>query len=217
MSDFAMQRVGPLGAGLGVATPQRADPTSAQVVTQGHGRYTEACRLKHLHILNSGAVTLAATHTSGSNLGTATFIDGFYNPYGSGVVAAIIRAAVMVTSGTPTGGFVWNYYPDIAISSAATGVIRHGYLCTVGAGGVSNITPQVNVALVSLYGITPALIEFDILGGPAAVAAGAGIYSVSEDIGGYIQVPPGCICGLMQVGASTAVVRASIAWEEYDL
>lgn len=196
----------------GVSGPLRLNPHSALVVAQGDGRYGELARLGQVFSLDSDSVTLAATHTTKSALGTATFINGFFNPPDSGVIAEILFVSLMVTSGTPTGGFVWNYFETNRVSSALTGTIRNGILGLAPAG--SRMSPLVNVAIVTVPADTTNLIQSGVLGGPAAVAAGAGIYSVQDDIGGRIQVPPGVGLGLMQIGASTALVQSTITWRE---
>jgi len=53
------------------------------------------------------------------------------------------------------------------------------------------------------------------LGGLAAVAAGAGVYSIDEDVGGLIVVPPGAalVVSAHAVG-TTHVISGYMAWEE---
>jgi hypothetical protein len=74
--------------------------------------------------------------------------------------------------------------------------------------------PQVNVIFARSDAATTAFTQVGIHGGPAAVAAGAGLYSVIDEVAGRIIVPPLCAWGLAQIGASTAVVQTTIYWAE---
>jgi hypothetical protein len=204
----------PLYGSTGTPSPFTAGPSGASRVHDAHGRYYDVCRLGNLFLLDSGAVTLAAANTSAGVLGTIKFVNGFYNPPTSGKLAVIDYVAIMVTSGTPTGGFVWNIFVGKILTNAATGTIRSAFLNTIAA-GASVMTPMVNVILATVPADTAtAGTQIGIIGGPAAVAAGAGIYSIVDDVAGRLIVPPGTAIGITQIGASTAAVQSTIAWEE---
>lgn len=214
MSDYQI-KVGPRSKlADGVDVELRGDSTGAQVVTDAHGRYHEGAVRRQLYTLDSDAVTLAAANTTKGAMGTAKFINGFWNPPGSGFNASILRARISVTSGTPTGPFCFNYFPtQLNVTSAATGTIRSTVLSSQAA-SQSAMRPMVGVILAVLPADTEALIQSMCIGGPAAIAAGAAINSISEEIAGEIIVPPGVLFGIMQVGASTTLVQSTLTWEE---
>lgn len=181
--------------------------------SDAHGRYQEAVLTGNVFSLYSGAVTVAAGNATTGALGTILFIDGFYNPQTSKRLAAILTVAQATTSGTPGGPLFYNYYCGLNITSAATGTIRPGLLGN--AAGGSQMVPQVNVIIAATPAATPAAIALGVVGGPAAIAAGAGIYSAVEDVGGRIIVPPGCVFGLAAAATGTShVVHTQIVWEE---
>jgi len=203
--------VGPLVKTDGVAYSLRGDKQGATVVTDAHGKYHEAGSRGKIFMLDSDSVTLAAAHTTKSAGGTIKFVTGIYNPVGSGFNASIISSLVALVSGTATGPFVYNHFftAGVVATSAASGTIRSALL---GSGSV--MPPQVNAAITLTGSATTAFTQTALLGGPAAIAAGAGINSVYDEVAGRIIVPPGAIFGICQVGASTAVAQATMWWEE---
>src|SRR5256885_14227253 len=92
MSDLSLQRVGPVLGGQGTATPFRGGITGAQVVQDGHGRYTEAARLGNLflaHNVAAQAVSVALTTTY-----TGLCLS---NPLGNGKNFSLLAASFVLT------------------------------------------------------------------------------------------------------------------------
>lgn len=203
-------QVGPQALSDGARNEIRLSKDSSIAAQDSHGRYTEAAYRGLVYWLDSGAVTLAAANTSAGALGTIKLINGFFNPPASGKNAAILSAAVSFTSGTATGAIVYNFLNGVVLSNAATGTVRSALL---GSSAGSVMQAEVGVVLASNTPLaTAALIQLGVVGlQGAAVATPTGIY---EEVAGRIIVPPGCVFGLAQIGAGTAVVQSTISWEE---
>jgi hypothetical protein len=206
-----MAMTGPQVLGDGVSAAQRITKDGSQVNAI---EYYELAYRGQLFILDSDSVTLAAANTTKSALGTIKFINGFYNPPSSGKNAVILRTHVSLVSGTSTGPFMYNFYNGgNLVTSAATGTI-HGGLAFCNGACPSAMTPQVGVIIATTPASTPAAIQLGCVGGPAAVAAGAGLNDAFDDVRGAIVIPPNCLFGITQVGASTAVVQSTLWWAE---
>jgi hypothetical protein len=201
---------GPLVLGDGSTATVRLGKDGGLTTQDAHSRYYEPTYRGNVYWLDSGTITLAAANTSAGALGTESLINGFYNPPGSGKNAVILSVAVTFTSGTPTGAIVYNYLNGVVLSNAVTGTIRNALL---GISVNSAMQAEVNVVLASnTPTATAALIQLGVVGLQGAkVATPTGIY---EEVAGRIIVPPGCVFGLAQIGASTAVVQSTISWEE---
>jgi hypothetical protein len=202
-------RVGPQALSVGAQQPPRLG-NSAEVVTQdGNGRYYEPNYRGFLYTATTAAagVTIAATNVSPLTANTGVPLVGVFNPVASTVNLVILRAKVATVSGTPGGPFVWNVIPNPAGISAAGTQGRNNK--TFASGGTAQAF--VNTAITgSLVGIM-----FRSLGGPAAIAAGAGLYTVDEETAGDIIVAPGGFCGIAATAAGTThVVTASMTWAE---
>lgn len=207
-------RVGELLGGSGTSQPPTAGVTGAQRVQIAHGEYTDAASRGRIFSLKSGAVTLDSANVTTSALATATFINGIANPSGSGKLLSILRAQIATVSGTPGGPFFYDYYSNVLVTNAATGTIRSNYLSS-NAAGSSVATPLVDVVLTVSGGSTAALLQLGAIGGPAAIAAGAGLYGTIDEVRGSIIVPPGTIFGIMATAAGTThVVHSTLTWEE---
>ena len=170
-----------------------------------------------IYSIDSGAVTLAAAHTTGGAIGTIKLVNGFWNPPTSNTTASIYMVVVALVSGTPVGPLFWNYLSETnLLTNTITGTIRQASLGT-GAGN-TQMVPEVNVVLTQASG-TPSFIQSGTVGGPAGSAAGAGVNSVSIyypriNNSDFIVVPPGTIIGLTGFGAA-GVFETTIYWEEF--
>ena len=165
--------------------------------------------------MDSDSVTLAAANATKSALGTVKLVNGFFNPLTSGKNCVIIAAHVATVSGTPAGPYFWNFINGVTVNSAATGTIRSALLGSV---YTSVVTPQVNVAVTVIGGATTALTQFSVMGGPAAIAAGAGLYDAYDEVDGGIVVPPGTLVGITATGAGKShVVQSTIRWKEVNV
>jgi hypothetical protein len=71
------------------------------------------------------------------------------------------------------------------------------------------------VALTALDADTTALVQVGTLGGPAAIAAGAAINSVYDNVDGKIIVPPGYAFGICTTATGTThVMQSTLYWIE---
>lgn len=211
MSD--LQRVGPDWGGQGTFKPLTTGPSGAQRVADAHARYMQAVLEGRVYSLDSDSVTVAAAHVTKSAMGTVKFINGFLNPVNSNKLAVLWRTAASLTSGTPGGALAYNMYPAAGnVTSAATGTIRNQL--TFAATG-SAMRPLVNVALAVLPADTAALVQVGVAGGPAAVAAGAGVNSWVDEPAGSIIIEPGFFFGLTSIAAGTSpIFQTTLVWEE---
>jgi hypothetical protein len=209
-------QVGPQTNAVGATPALRSGNAGDGIFSELNARYYENTYRGNTFFLDSDSVTLAAANTTKTALGTAKFINGFYNPVGSGKNAVILTSLISVVSGTVTGPFVYNYLTGVVSTSASTGTIRSGLLA---ATANTVVIPQVGVILNSAVpSATTALQQLATLGGPFAVVPTAvgspAVNTVEEEVAGRIIVPPGCFFGLMQIGASTAIVQSTLSWAE---
>jgi hypothetical protein len=194
----------------GALVELRLGPTGALVQQDGHARYYETTRNGDCYTAIATAVTIAATHVSPATANTGTPIIGLFNPANSGKNLSLIALDLQTISGTPGGPFYWNVIPaPCGITAAGTAGLNSA---SFAAGGVAKVFG--NAATTgSLAGTV-----FRVLGGPAAIAAGAGIYSVEDEVAGSIIIPPGAFAGVYAKAVGTThIVDASIVWEEVTI
>ena len=203
---------GPVYGGVGTSVPTTAGVSGGIRTQAAHVEYFDATYDRRTFSIDSDSVTLAAANATKAALATAKFINGFYNPADSGKLAVILNAMVATVSGTPAGPYFYNYISGVVPTNAATGTIRSGYL---GYSGGSGMVAETGVVLTVSGGATTALTQLGLLGGPAAIATGAGMYSVADAVRGQIIVPPGTLFGIMCTAAGTThVVQSTLTWEE---
>jgi hypothetical protein len=215
---FAQLQVGQQNAGKGSNPVMRGGVQGDLIVSELHGRYAEATVNGNVfHATNTGAgVTLAAANAIGAAVpaaGAAQPILGLINPSNSGVYLVINRAKVLTVSGTPGGGFIYGFLNTQA--GQYTGVVTNKGVqgSTLQTGGKAIVVPN-----LALAGTTNLVSELRQIGGPAAVAAGAGVYTVEEETAGDIMIPPGAILGIFaQAAGTTHIVKASLTWEELTI
>jgi len=217
IAQVAVQANGVAGesgsASDGQPSPLRQDKSKALVVSQAHGRFTEAARKGHVFHLPKSAYTIVSTNASAGAMGTILLINGFWNPVNSGVAAAILWVDVDSTSGTPGGPLIWNYYCGLNVTSAATGTIYSGVLNN--NAGASAMVPQAAVALVTTPASTGAMLSNGPAGGPSAGGALSSGIPNRKFIEGGLIVPPGCVAGLASTATGTThIVSTDIGWEE---
>lgn len=207
MSD--LQRVGPVIGGLGTPVPFTSDKSGAQRCTDAHGRYQEAVLNGNAYMLQTKSATVTAT-TDISPLPATTgrALIGIFNPLTSGVIASILKAGFATVSGTPGGPFYIDILPA-ALATLSPGTVPTN-LFTLAAGGSRMV--GISAAVPAQTAVARMLRP---LGGPAAVAAGAGLYHADEEIAGLIQVPPGALLVITAHAVGTShVVSLYLAWEE---
>lgn len=211
-------KVGPVQLSDGSETSLRADKQSNQVVTDGHGRYHEAASRGNVFMAASASVTVAATTNSGQSLGTVQPILGICNPLASGKMFSLLSTNIATISGTPGGPFYYNFTTGISgLNTYTAATVRSTYLSGLGGSGVAQVATQ-GTAMAVIGGATTALTELGVIGGPAAVAAGAGMYQVTDDVAGRIIIPPGTILTIAtHTTGTTHVLKAWMAWEEVQI
>lgn len=204
-------RVGLVSAADGQPNQLRQDKTVALVVAQAHGKYREAASRGTLFMQSVKSATVTAT-TDISPLPATTgrALVGVLNPAGSGKRVSILKIGISTVSGTPGGPFYIDVVPSCGVSAglaASSTPISPLTLATSGssARGLAAAVPaQAAVATM----LRP-------LGGPAAVAAGAGVYDVTEDIDGSIELPENSLLVVTAHATGTShVISGYILWEE---
>jgi hypothetical protein len=157
------------------------------------------------------ALTLAATHASPLTAGTGTPILGVYNPVGSGKNLHLLKTKMTSTSGTPGGPLIWNVVPNPQNITATFTTPASG---NVGSGAAAVAHVFNNTAVTGSTVGTP----YRALGGPAAIAIGAGLYSTEEEHKGDIIIPPGAMLALCATAAGTThIVSAWTEWAELPI
>ncbi|HEX3091523.1 MAG TPA: hypothetical protein VHW72_02805 [Candidatus Angelobacter sp.] len=198
-------------------SPLLGDNLGAALFSELQARYSALCRNGNIYVIDSDSVTLAAAHTTKGAAATIKLINGFVNPFGSGVNVHVLVAKSATVSGTPAGPLYYNAQSlpaGASVSNVATGTIRSHFINTIAAAATPNsITPEVNVVITRSDSATTAFTQYGVHGGPAAIAAGAGIYNVIEELAGSVIVPPGTVWGLAATGAGTShVVQSTIVF-----
>jgi hypothetical protein len=202
-------KAGPVDVAQGSEAQLRIDKKGALVTTPAHGTYQEAVLGGNVYTIQVKSATVTATtDISPLPASTGRGLLGIINPLGSGKNAVILKIGMSTVSGTPGGPF----YIDVSASpSGAT---------LAGTAPTNNLT--LNASGSAMRGVAAAVpaqtavaVMLRPLGGPAAVAAGAGPYQVDEFIDGSIVVPPG---GMLVISAhatgTSHVVSGYMTWEE---
>lgn len=203
--------VGPRTASDGSFGNLRQDKTGAEVVTQAHGKYREAASRGNVFIMPVKSATVTAT-TDISPLPATTgrALVGVLNPAGSGKKFSILKIGIASVSGTPGGPFYIDVVPNcnVPASLAASGTpISLSGLSAAGSAGRGFAAAVPAQAVVATM-VRP-------LGGPAAVAAGAGMYDVQEEIDGAIELPENSLLVVTAHATGTShVISGYVMWEE---
>jgi hypothetical protein len=188
----------------------RAGREGDKIVSELHGRYYEKCSRGGIFLSQIDALTLLATHASPLTAGTGTPIIGIYNPPQSGVNIAILKAGHATTSGTPGGPLKWN---TVSNPQAITGTNAGSALSALVGSTIFSSAARLwnNTAVTgSATGVM-----FRMQGGPAAIAAGAGIYSSFEEHAGDLVIAPGGMLALCCTAVGTThIISAFVSWEE---
>lgn len=206
-------KVGPQLSVDGLVIDPRLARDGTVVTQDAHGRFQEAVTRGNVYTAANAAagVTLASTSASPLAAGTGVPIIGLYNPAGSQVKLVVLRVKIAQVSGTPGGGFAWNVIPATGstITAASTQGLNNLTFAAGGQAKVYNFT--------AITGSTAASM-FRPIGGPAAIALGAGVNSVEEITDGDIVIMPGCFAGIACTAAGTTnIVSAGVTWEEVAL
>jgi hypothetical protein len=206
MSDYLVQRVGPINSGVGSPTPFRGDTSGALVVTDGHGRYNEA--------VFWGGVYGAAPAAGVAVTNLAAVATGFilYNPKGSGVVLSLLEILLFQTS--------------VAAATANAGVSLAAWIDTAQAPPAATTAIQVRNAQIgnAKTGVGQAFSGATFAAAPvthralwqpsvSATASAAIPPVIKDDVGGAVMVLPGAAIGLTALSALS--VLCSMLWEEF--
>lgn len=214
VNAIVMGKVGPQIGGDGARFEPRQDKTGALVIAQAHGKYREAAARGNLFMQSVKSATVTAT-TDISPLPATTgrALVGVYNPTGSGKNLSILKIGISTVSGTPGGPFYIDVVPNcgvpasLAASSTPISPLSLATAGSVARGLAAAVPAQAAVATM----LRP-------LGGPAAIAAGAGLYDITEDIDGMIELPPNSLLAVTAHATGTShVISGFILWEEITL
>jgi hypothetical protein len=186
------------------------------IVAESLGRYAIDSlngNIFHANTIGAG-VTLAAANALGTAVpaaGAAQPILGLLNPASSGVNLVINKALVATLFGTPAGGFMFGFLPNTQAALYTGTQSNKG----VKANTLTSSSLAVVLPNLAVTGTTVQFVELKQLGGPAAVAAGAGVYTAFEEVAGDVIIPPGAVIGIFAVAAGTShLVKASLQWAE---
>jgi hypothetical protein len=214
MSTDLLVMQGQVGGSLtnndSVYGPIRLDKTRAAVVAQAHGKYREAVARGNVYIVAVKSATVTAT-TDISPLPATTgrALVGVVNPIASGVKASILMIGMSSVSGTPGGPFYIDVVPKCGVpaSLAASSNPLNAGSFTVG-GKCRGLAAAVPAQAVVGTMLRP-------LGGPAAIALGAGIMDVTYDIDGSIELAEDSLLAITAHATGTShVVSGFIMYEE---
>lgn len=223
MSDLSLQRVGPTFGTSGTAAPFRADITGAQIVSDAHGRFTEAALRGTLF---SAGMTLTSisnvTFTTATLGATCTPVIGVWNPVNSGknLIILQVRLQVINTAATTTGPGSFQWATSVNQSAISTGITPFSRLSLSASGSIAK--GFANTALTGLSGnlvVQEAAGVGGMLPNYSFVQTAAGTVATTpaniDNIDGAIIVPPGGIIALLGTTTPVAVsAGSSILWEE---
>lgn len=200
-------------ASKNVQTDARSGVYSELIVNDvGLGRYFEAARVKRVYGLSAVGFTVVAA-SAGALSATMQMITGIYNPIGSARAAVILKAITQTRSGTPAGPF----YAIGGITAGAISTSPAGTIVDLSLqGAAATVKAYNNIALTGYVANQGGAFQLPI-GGPAAIAAGAGAYQADAEPAGVFIVPPGGLFGISATGAGTThIVDAAISFAEID-
>jgi len=180
------------------------------IITELQGRYFENVYRGNVFTASQAAVgsTIITANVSPVAAGAAALFT-LYNVAGNTKNAVILRTVINQISGTPGGGLVFNVIPAPCGITAAGNLTPLNNLNFAAAGSQMRILSQ-----TALTGSAAATM-FRPIGGPAAIAAGAGVYSVDEETAGDIVVVPGAALIIAATATGTTnIVACSLTWAE---
>jgi len=198
-------RTGLIVAADGSENPPRSDKQGAQVITQGHGKYTETAFRKKL------CYSYCAARAT-SVLTTAMIGNIVWNPPGSGVLLALgpWSMQIEVTSATCTG-IVLGYSAQTAAPTTTT--VPDSYGSTfLNASSPGNCAAKAYAIGTVAVAPTPII---HLLHNTAAIAT-TGIDKASGDFDGMFIVSPGYLVCFGALGAAVAAsgMTSTLCWEE---
>jgi hypothetical protein len=197
-------QVGPQVFSDGSEAPLRLGKQGDQIVSELHGRYTEAVMRGRVFTANPAAsITPPATFTNTA----ATFT--LYNPQSSGVMLSVLEFLAMFTA-PPAGAVVlaWmaNLLPTTSPPGSTTAVTVRN--CLLGAAGNS----AAFVYSVATLNAAPVMVR------PAGSIVAAGAITppcIKDEIAGALVLLPGTSISLNSNAAVS--ILPSITWEEIPI
>jgi hypothetical protein len=204
-------RVGPVSGADGSRFLLRQDKTGALVFSAGHGQYREAVSRGRVfsQAVKTATVT-ATTDISPLPATTGRALLGIINPAASGFTASVLKIGISTVSGTPGGPFYLDVVPNAGVAATLAASSAPMNVSTFQAAGSAM---RGLAAAVPAQAVVATLLR--PLGGPAAVAAGAGMYHVDEDVGGSIELPQNSLLAVTAHATGTShVISGYIIWEE---
>lgn len=202
---FGSLRKGLKGRGTVGATPE-----GAMHVADVHGRYFTLAREGKIFTVTNASYTIAAAAASPIAAGTGIPILMIRNDDKNALIK-IIRMQAWTISGTPAGPFLvngWNDNSAMSVASNITPLNGNGFAAGPGSARVIGGTAQTAGLAGTLCGV---------LGGPAAVAAGAGHYVAETIPDGQWVLPEKAAIAIAATGTGTShVVGASITFAMID-
>ena len=202
--------VGPSAANAsdGTSIGSRCGRTGDQITSKFMPDAAEACARGLIYTAFINALTLTSTHASPIAAGTGTPIIGIYNPAGSNRNLIVMKTVQSHTSGTPGGPLLYNVIPNAQnISAANTSPTSNQSFQTTGS--VAKLFNN-----VALTGSTVGQAQ-RVIGGPGAVALGAGIQTYTELHNGEFIIPPGAMVAVACTAAGTTnIISVYVQWTE---
>lgn len=198
------------GSGDGATPPLRAGRMNDLIMSELHGRYYESNSRGNMFSIAVSAYTVViTTDISPLPANTGVPLLGVFNPVGNKFNVSIVGAIVSTTSGNPGGPYWWNVIPSPAgITATGSSPVSMSNFNAAGSTVKAFAAAAITGSAVAATALRP-------LGGPAAIAAGAGINSILDEPAGSIIVPPGAFCGIAFTAAGTThVVSGGLWWEE---
>jgi hypothetical protein len=180
------------------------------IVSEVQGRYYENAYRGNVFTASQAAVgsTIIAANVSPVAAAAAALFC-LYNVAGNTKNAVILRTIINSISGTPGGGFVFNVIPSPA------GITAGGNLTPINNLNFAAAGSQMRVISQSALTGSVLAVMFRAIGGPAAVAAGAGLYGVNEETAVDIIVVPGAALIIAASATGTThIVTCSMTWAE---
>jgi hypothetical protein len=198
-------RTGLIVAADGSKNPPRADRQGSLVVSQSHGRYTEAAFRGNLCFSYSAARATSVP-------ATAMIGNIVWNPPGSGIVLALQKwtAQIQVTSATCLG-ISLAYGAQAITPTTVTAANSYGNTF-LNAGSPGNCIAKA-YSIATLL-VVPTVV-MNLYHNTAAIAT-TGVDIMQGDLEGMFIVPPGYIVCLASLGAAVAAagMTSTLTWEE---
>lgn len=203
MSIDISTQVGPARAADGVSVDIRQAKTAELVVSDAHGRYSEAATRGLIFSAANQAAVATPVGLTASSLNYT-----LYNPAGSGVLLSLLNISIGISAAPAAGSVIYlvqNNNPLQAAPATVTAlVVVNNYLGPVTSAGRAYSTATLAAAptVMRPLGFVPA----------AATVSG---FVIQHDIAGMIVIPPGTYISIQATTAISLIVSAD--WEEIPL